>query len=207
MPYQFARTSSPWLATLVLMWLAVPAAAGKFNKVLDIGDKAPQWKGLIGVDDKLHALEDYRDKKAVVLIFTCNHCPVAQAYEKRLNAFAQEYAKKDVALVAVNVSNLESDRLPKMKERAEKAEYKFPYLYDASQEIGRKYGATCTPHAFVIDGKQRIAYMGKIDDSPLDESRAKEHFVRNAVDAVLKGDEPEVAETLQVGCGITYEAQ
>ena len=97
--------------------IAFPAWAGKFNRVLSVGDPAPPWRDLIGIDDKRHGLADCK-KKLVVLVFIANHCPVAAAYEERLKQLAADYLERDVELVAISVSQLESDRLDKMKERA-----------------------------------------------------------------------------------------
>jgi peroxiredoxin len=173
-------------------------------KKLKVGDPSPVWKDLTGTDDKKHSLKDLADAKAVIVVFTCNHCPVAQAYEDRLVALEKDYHDKGVELVAINVNNMEADKLPAMKERAEEKGFKFAYLYDPSQAIGRAFGATVTPHAFVLDGKHRVAYMGAIDDSQ-QPSEVKEHYVRDAVDAILAGRAPEVATSKQFGCGIKYE--
>lgn len=180
--------------------------ASKFNRVVDVGQQAPVWKNLVGIDDKKHSLTDFRDAKAVVIVFSCNHCPVAQAYEERLKAFVKDYKEKGVALLAINVNNIPSDRLDKMKQRAEKREFNFPYLYDPSQKTARAYGATCTPHAFLLDKDRKIAYMGKIDDN-MNLNKVTELYLRDAVDAVLAGDAPEVTETRQIGCGILYDSK
>ena len=124
------------------------------HKPLSVGDPAPAWEGLIGVDDQKHSLGEHADAKAVVVVFTCNHCPVAQAYEDRIVEIASDYKDKGVDVVAINVNNMEADKLPAMKERAEERGFKFDYLYDPSQEIGRAFGATVTPHAFLLDGEQ-----------------------------------------------------
>ena len=173
-------------------------------KRLQVGDPSPEWKELAGIDDKKHSLKDLAKAKAVIVVFTCNHCPVARAYEDRLVALEEDYKDKGVELVAINVNNMEADKLPAMKQRAEEKGFEFDYLYDPSQAIGRAFGATVTPHAFVLDGKHKVAYMGAIDDSQ-DPSGVKQHFVRDAVDAVLAGQTPEVATSKQFGCGIQYE--
>jgi len=179
-------------------------AAKSGAKKLAVGDAAPAWKALKGVDDKDHSLKDLAKAKAVVVIFTCDHCPVARAYEKRLTQFADEYKDKGVELVAINVSLGEADNLKVMQEQAKQKGFNFTYLVDPTQDSGRAYGATVTPHVFVIDGKQKIAYMGAFDDSQ-NAAQVKKHFVRDAVDALLAGKAPEVAESKQFGCGIRYE--
>lgn len=192
------------LAVLAVGLLISPAFAGKFNKVLNIGDPAPQFAQLEGTDSKPHGLAEYKDAKAVVVIYTCNHCPVAQAYEDRLMAIQKEYQSKGVQIVAINVNNNDADKLDAMKERAGIKGFNYPYLYDASQQSAASYGASVTPHVFVLDGQRKIAYMGAVDDS-MTAGDVKQPYLRNALDAVLAGKAPAVSETRQVGCGITYE--
>lgn len=174
------------------------------KKSLEVGDPAPAWSKLEGVDGKKHSLADLKEAKAVAVVFTTNHCPVAKAYEDRLVALHKQYADKGVALVAINVNNNEADRLPKMKERAEEKGFQFDYLYDSSQKIGRAFGATVTPHAFLLDGNRKVVYMGAIDDNQ-DEDKVENHYLKDAIDAVLAGNAPEPATTKQFGCGIQYE--
>ncbi len=174
------------------------------HKQLAVGDTAPTWKDLIGVDGQKHSLREHADAKAVVVVFTCNHCPVAQSYEDRLTQLAADYKSQGVELVAINVSNLDADKLPAMKERAEEKGFKFDYLYDPSQEIGRAYGATVTPHVFLLDGTRNVAYIGAVDDN-MSESKVTKHFLRDAIDAVLAGSKPQTDTTRPIGCGIRYE--
>jgi len=173
-------------------------------KKFAVGDAAPEWTDLIGVDDQKHSLSDLADAKAVVVVFTCNHCPVAQAYQDRIIELNADYKDKGVTLVAINVNNIEPDKLPAMKERAEEKGFEFAYLYDPSQEIGRAYGATVTPHAFLLDGDRKLAYVGAIDDN-MEVDKVEKHYLRDAIDAVLAGSKPEVDSTKPFGCGIKYE--
>jgi peroxiredoxin len=182
---------------------AVAAGKTKFNKVLKIGDQAPEWADFPGVDGKTHSLGEYRDAKALVLVFTCNHCPVAKQYEERLIQFAKKH-ETQVQVVAICVSRNGADRLDKMKSRASDKGFPFPYLYDESQQSARTYGATVTPHFFVLDADRKIAYMGAFDDNFEPEKVAK-HYLADAVEAVLAGNEPKVKESLQRGCAIDYE--
>lgn len=197
------RTAILPLVGLAALFSAATLSAAKFNKVLDIGKPAPAWKDLLGVDDKQHSLGDLKDAKLVIVVFACNHCPVVKAYERRLIRFVDDYRDKGVEFVAISVSRQPSDQLPQMKTRASDSGFNFPYLIDPTQKIARAFGATCTPHVFVLDQKRRVAYMGKIDDH-LDESKVSERFLRDAVDALLAGKQPEVAETRQVGCDIEF---
>jgi len=174
------------------------------QKKLAVGDAAPAWKDVVGIDDQKHSLGEHADAKAVVVVFTCNHCPVAVAYEDRIVGIAADYADKGVDVVAINVSNMESDKLPAMKERAEEKGFKFDYLYDPSQEIGREFGAATTPHAFLLDGERNVVYIGAIDDN-MNEEKATKPYLRDAIDAVLAGSKPQVDTTKPIGCGIKYE--
>ena len=183
---------------------AAAANKKKADDKFSVGDPAPEFKGLVGTDDKKHSLEEFKEAKAVALVFTCNHCPVAKAYEDRLIALQKDYADKDVQVVAINVNNVEADKLPAMKERAEEKGFEFPYLYDPTQKVGRDYGATVTPHVFLLDAKRNLAYVGPVDDSQ-DERKVKRKYLREAIDAVLAGKQPEAAEVKPFGCGIAYE--
>jgi peroxiredoxin len=176
----------------------------RLKTALTIGQAGPEFAGLIGADDKPHGLAEYKDAKLIVLAFTCNHCPVAQAYEDRLLALQKDYGPKGVQVVAVNVNNLPADRLDEMKKRAKQRGFDFPYLYDSTQKIGRAYGATVTPHVFVLDQQRKIAYMGAVDDNQQVE-QVKTHYLREALDALLAGKRAPKEVTQQFGCGIKYE--
>jgi peroxiredoxin len=193
--------------TMVLPVLLVASSlfAGQFNKTLNIGDKAPEWTDLPGVDGKKHSLAEHKDKDVVVVVFTCNSCPVAQDYEDRIIAFAKKNAAPEskVALVAICVNLVEEDRLSKLAERAKEKGFNFPYLYDESQKIGKAFGANYTPEFFVLDRNRKIAYMGAMDDhSP--PAEAKVSYLEKAVEAALKGGKPETSESLARGCRIRY---
>jgi len=187
-------------AVVVLLLAATAAQAAK----LKIGDKAPGWSGVIGTDDKQHSLSDYKRARLIVQVFTCNHCPVAVAYEDRLVALQKDYKKKGVQVIAINVNNIPADRLDKMKERAKAKKFNFPYIYDKTQKMGHDYGATVTPHVFVLDKGRKIAYMGAIDDN-MKPKNVKTRFLRDALDALLAGKTPPKAVTKQFGCSIKYE--
>jgi peroxiredoxin len=189
----------------VFLMAAAATTAGQFNKKLSVGDRAPAWVDLPGTDGQKHALDDLKDKSVVVVVFTCNSCPVAVGYEDRIIAFAKQHAgpQSSVAVVAVNVNTVEVDRLPQMKERAREKGFPFVYLYDESQKIARDYGATYTPEFFVLDRDRRVAYMGAMDDASRAES-VKTRHLEAAVQAVLKSEKPAVAETLAHGCQIRF---
>lgn len=181
---------------------AGPAQAGKYNRKLKISDSAPVFKDLDGVDGKKHSLDEFKQDIVVVAI-TCNHCPVAHAYEKRIIAFAKQHPDK-VAVVAISVNNEEEDQLPQMREHAKGAGFNFPYLHDPSQKIGRALGATKTPEFFVLNKERKVVYMGALDDHMI-AAKVKEKYLENAVSAVLKGEKPAKAETPAYGCGVPYK--
>lgn len=193
----------PAVAACALACAAMPANSALATDI-EVGAKGPAWIDLEGVDGERHSLADLEKAKAVVVVFTCNHCPVAKAYEERLIQLQKDYADQGVEVVAINVNNGKADKLPAMKDRAKEKGFTFAYLYDPSQEIGREYGATVTPHAFLLDGDRNVAYVGAIDDS-MKADKAKEHYLRDALDAVLAGKALETASTPPSGCGIQYE--
>ncbi len=194
-------------ATLLFVLLVgiAPALAGKYNSVLNIGNPAPAWKDLPGVDGKTHSLEDLRDKDVVVVVFTCNSCPVASDYEDRILAFSKKFAGPEgkVGLVAICVNKVPEDQPEKLKARAESRGFNFPYLYDDSQAIGKAFGAAFTPEFFVLDKDRKIAFMGGMDDSSLEEM-VKSQFLVPAVEALLAGKPVEVAEAPAIGCRVRY---
>lgn len=195
-----------FLTCVGMLAVAAVGPSGEYNKVINIGDSAPQWSGLPGTDGKKHALADWKDKSVVVVLFTCNTCPVAVVYEDRIIAFAKKHAgpASPVGLVAINVNRLEEDRLPAMTERAKEKGIPFPYLFDESQKIARDFGAAYMPEFFVLDKARKVAYMGSMDDkSPPGEP--KTHYLDDAVSAILKGEKPAKTETLAAaGCRIKF---
>ena len=197
------------VAILALLALAPAATGGKFNKVLGVGDAAPAWADLDGTDGAKHALADLKAKAVVVVVFTCNSCPVAQDYEDRLIALAKTHAAADspVGVVAINVNTGKDDALPAMVARAAKRKFPFAYLYDPSQEVARQYGAAYTPEFFVLDRDRKVVYLGALDDkSPPGEPTAR--HVEEAIEAALAGKPAAVGETsASAGCRIKFAAK
>ena len=174
---------------------------GQFNTVLAPGDPAPTWDGLDGTDGKKHALADLT-ADVVVVVFTCNSCPVAELYEDRLIAFAKAHAGL-AEVIAINPNTLPADLLPAMTQRAEKKKFPFRYLSDPTQQVAKKYGAAYTPEFVVLDKARRVVYLGAMDEKSPPAAGGTE-FVRLAVAAALKGEKPATAETLARGCRIRY---
>jgi len=196
---------SLWFGSFLFVMLYACGEAGEFNPERSIGDAAPGWKDLPGVDGEKHSFESLRDKDVVVVIFTCNSCPYAVDYEDRFCELGRRYASPDsrVAVVAISVNRIAADQLPAMKERAESKGFVFPYMHDESQRIAREYGAVRTPECFVLDRERKIAYMGAYDDNPRG-TEVKVRYVQDAIDALLEGKEISIRETPQIGCRIRF---
>jgi peroxiredoxin len=183
-------------------------------RTLPIGAAAPDFK-LPGVDGREHALKDFADASILVVVFTCNHCPTAQAYEDRILRLHADYKEKGVALVdispndpkAVRLDELGytdlSDSLEEMKLRARERKFTFPYLYDGdTQKTALAYGVLATPQVFIFDRERRLRYVGRIDDSDVKE--VKSHDARNALDALLAGKAVPVERTRVFGCSTKW---
>ncbi len=181
-------------------------SAGKYNLVLNVGDQAPTWEKLPATDGKMFSSKTFKEKQVLVIAFMCNSCPYAVDYEERLNRLARKYSAKDspVAVIAVNVNLVPADSLEKMKEQAKKKKFVFPYLFDASQKIGQNFGATRTPEFFVLNQDRKVVYMGAMDDAT-DASKVKRDYVSLAIKAALKGKQPEISETIAIGCNVRYK--
>jgi thiol-disulfide isomerase/thioredoxin len=194
------------LAIAVAIGATLPALAGKYNKQLSIGDAAPDWNGLDGVDGGTYSLAELADKDVVVIAFTCNTCPYAIDYEDRLIALAKKFAAEGdkCAVVAINPNLVTGDLMPAMQERAMLKRFNFPYLHDASrQQTAKSYGATYTPEFVVLNKERKVMYLGAFDDSPDGKKITKRH-VEDAVAAALEGKMPETTETPVAGCAVRY---
>ncbi len=187
-------------------------------KTLEIGAAAPDFS-LPAVDGRAYSLRDFGSAKVLVIIFTCNHCPTARAYEDRIKSIVDDYKTKSVAVVAINPNDPQSVRLDElgytdlsdsfaeMKTRAAYRKFNFPYLYDGETEAAsRKYGPVATPHAFVFDESRRLRYVGRIDDSERLEY-VHTHELRDAIDALLAGREVAVKQTASFGCSIKWKGK
>ena len=172
-----------------------------------IGDEATDFS-LMDVDGSMKSLGDYPDAKGFILTFTCNHCPYSVAYEDRLIALDGMYKEKGYPVIAINPNNPEAyptDSYDNMIVRAQEKGFTFPYLFDDGQKIYPQYGATKTPHVFLVNkenGKNIVRYIGAIDDNYQDENKVKNHFVQDAVNALLAGEEIKTKTTKAIGCSI-----
>ncbi|MCL6267989.1 thioredoxin family protein [Flagellimonas myxillae] len=173
----------------------------------DIGDVATDFS-LINIDGNKVSLSDFMEAKGFLLIFTCNTCPYAVKYEDRIIALDKKYKSKGVPVIAINPNNPDKqpgDSFAKMKSRAAAKGFTFPYLLDEGQKVYPEYGATRTPHVYLLEKTPEgniVRYIGAIDDNYQNESLVKEKFVENAVDAMLAGNDIGVTKTRAIGCRI-----
>jgi len=201
MIYKYSRHSGLFLLLIITTSLL------SFNVT---GDRHVNDFSLKNVNGKLVSLKDYPKAKGFIIVFTCNHCPFAKLYFPRLNELNREYLAADVPLIAVSSSDTvvyEDDTYPKMKEKAKKEKFGFPYLFDEQQAVAKNFSAQKTPHAFVIwkeQGKYVIKYSGAIDDNGANPEKVKNHYVANAVDALLNGKEVSEKETKSIGCQVNF---
>jgi peroxiredoxin len=193
--------------SLLLLFTTVIFTVDSQNKGYDIGDVATDFK-LKNIDDKWVSLSDFKEVKGFIIVFTCNTCPYAVAYEDRIEALNKKYVPKGYPLIAImpnNVKTKPGDSMKEMQKRAKQKGFTFPYLMDADQSIYPQYGATKTPHIYVLELTHRgpvVQYIGAIDDNYKDAALVKNKYVENAVDALLDGVSFEVHKTKAIGCSI-----
>jgi peroxiredoxin len=183
-------------------------AANLFAEGYKIGDHATDFK-LKNVDGKTVSLSDFPNAKGFIVVFTCNNCPYAKAYQDRIIALDQKYKTQGYPVIAINPNDPAvepADSYDAMVVKAKDKGYTFPYLFDPQHVVYKSYGATNTPHAFVLNkdtqGKLVVKYIGAIDDNYQDASAAKKPYIENAVKALLSGKEPETSMTKAIGCGV-----
>ncbi|MEO8253986.1 MAG: thioredoxin family protein [Flavobacterium sp.] len=169
-----------------------------------IGDTATDFK-LKSVDGKMYSMSDYKNAKGFIVVFTCNHCPFAVKYEDRINALAKKYKSKGYILLAINPNDPAvepADSFELMQKRAKEKGFAFPYLFDDGQKIYPQYGATKTPHAFLLDKHRVVRYIGAIDDNVDSAAEVKEKYLENAIAALESGKKPSPETTKAIGCSI-----
>ena len=177
----------------------------------DVGDKATSFS-LKNIDGKTVSLNDYKNEKGVILVFTCNVCPYSKMYEQRIIELQNEYADKGYPVVAINSNDPKKspgDSFDEMTKLAKKKSYPFPYLYDADQSIARAYGATNTPHVYLLKNDKDtfyVSYIGAIDNNARDGSQANEKYVESAIEALDSGKEIDKKSTKAIGCTIKWKA-
>lgn len=198
------------ITTALLLLVVVSAFTNKTEKEKSgykIGDVATDFK-LENIDGKMVSLSDFEDAKGFIVTFTCNTCPYAVAYEDRIEALNKKYASKGYPVIAIMPNNTDvkpGDNIEAMQKRAVQKGFTFPYLLDAGQDIYPQYGATKTPHIYILEKTKTgniVKYIGAIDDNYQDASQVKNKYVEDAVDALLTGREIKVKETKAIGCSI-----
>ena len=174
------------------------------------GSKAADFK-LKNINGKMVSLSDYKDAKGFIVVFTCNHCPFAKKYENRIMALDKKYSVKGYPVIAINpndANEVPEDSYQNMQARAKEKGYSFPYLLDETQATAKAFGATRTPHVYVLQKSNAdfmVKYIGAIDDNSDDESAVKEKYVEDAINALLAGKEVPLTSTKAIGCTIKWK--
>lgn len=188
---------------LMMLVSVVMLTASLVKNGYEVGDKATDFK-LKNVDGKMVSLADFKEVKGFIVIFDCNTCPYSKAYNERIIDLNEKYATKGFPVITINANDGSGDSYDEMVRIANKKKYKFPYLYDETQAIAKTYGATNTPHVFVLNQDLKVSYIGAIDDNARNAASATKKYVENAVDALLTGKSVPVTKTKAVGCGIRW---
>lgn len=189
---------------IVVLFTVVFMSNTTLNNTLKPGDVAVDFK-LKSVDNKMYSMSDYKKAKGFIVVFTCNHCPYAIKYEDRIIKLAKKYTKKGYILLAINPNDPAAqplDSFELMQERAKEKKFNFPYLFDEGQKIYPQYGATKTPHVFLLDKERVVKYIGAIDDNVEDASAVKVKYLENAIAALEAGKTIENPVTKAIGCSI-----
>jgi len=169
--------------------------------------KAQEFLELKDVDGKVYSSQDFKEK-ILVIIFSCNHCPYVKAYEERYVKIQSEFESKGVRLIVINSNDSKKypeDGYDLMVQRSNEKGYNFKYLHDETQVVAKSFGATNTPHVFVLDENRILQYTGRIDDNWEDESKVESHDLRNVLNDLLEGKQPRLDSTLPVGCSIKWK--
>lgn len=202
----------PFLITalaIVAVWVTAAFLPAPGTSGYKVGDKATTFK-LKNIDGNMVSLDDFKDAKGFIVIFSCNHCPWVEKYESRMLGLHKTFAGKGYPVVLVNPNGavVEGDNFENMQKRAKDKGYKFPYLEDLDQSVAKTYGAEKTPHVYVLekkDGNLIVQYIGAIDDNAGNAKEVKEKYVENAVNALLAGREVPVKETKALGCSVKWQ--
>ena len=191
---------------LILLVVAMASAfTGKIVKGYKVGDVIEDFK-LKNIDDKMVSLSDYKKAKGFIIIFTCNMCPYSVANEDRIIALDKKYKNLGFPVIAINPNDpaaSKGDGFNDMKVRASEKGFTFPYLFDEGQKVYPKFGASKTPHVYIVSKKSmKVEYIGAIDNNSRDEDAVTKKYVETVVDELLAGKKPSVTETRAIGCSI-----
>ena len=205
-----------FFVTSILLIARTFCFAGGEHKTLEIGAQAPDFK-LQGIDGKTYSLSSFKNAQILAIVFTCNHCPTAQAYEDRIIQLTKDYSKKGLTLIAVMPNDPKSvqlselgyadlgDSFEEMKLRAKRKSFNFPYLYDGETEaMAKEYGPVATPHIFIFDKEKKLRYQGRIDDVEKPTGTPKNLDAKNAIEALLANKEVPVKTTKVFGCSVKW---
>ena len=176
------------------------------STMLPLGTAAPDFE-LPGTDGKTYTLDSFSGAKALMIVFTCNHCPYALAFENRLIAIAGDFADKGLSTLFIcsnDEKNFPDDSFVKMKEHAEEKSFPFPYCQDASQNVARSYDAACTPDPYLFNSEGKLVYRGRVDDNWEEPGKAVHHDLRNAVEAALQNKPGSGKQYASLGCNIKW---
>ena len=188
------------LVSMFCLMAATYPAHGGYH----VGDTAEDFK-LMNVSGDFVSLADYKDVNGYVIVFTCNHCPYAVMYEDRLIELHKKTAELGFPIVAIQPNDpavKPADSFPEMQARHKEKGFPFVYLLDEGQKVYPKFGATKTPHVFILDKERKVRYIGAIDDNARDASAVTKNYVLDAIDAIQKGKDPDPATTKAIGCSI-----
>ncbi len=192
------------LFSLTMLTAAVAFMSFSFVEGYQVGDTATDFS-LKNIDDKFVSLSDFEGAEGYIVIFTCNTCPYAVMYEDRIQELHERHAANGYPVIAINPNDpevKEGDSFAKMKVRAKEKGFDFPYLFDAGQAVYPQYGATKTPHVYILDKDMEVKYIGAIDDNPQDATAVGVKYVDDAVAALKAGKNPTPATTKAIGCSI-----
>jgi peroxiredoxin len=193
------------LTTIIAMLLISASAIAQYS----IGSKASDFK-LKNVDGKMVSMADFKDARGFIVIFSCNHCPFVVATEERIIALDKEFKSKGYPVIAINPNDPKvqpEDSYKEMQKRSKEKGFTFPYLVDDNQKVAKAFGATRTPHVFLLTRLEDgyiVRYIGSIDDNTREADKVNDRFLANAIAAVESGQEPVPAETKAVGCTIKW---
>jgi peroxiredoxin len=191
---------------------AAPAWAGESTGGLALGSKVPAAVAktkMKNVDGKMLSIADVSGKAGTLVVFTCNHCPFAKAWEQRIVELGNAYAGKGIGVLLVNANDPTQhaeDGFEEMQAHAKSRGMKIPYVVDDTSAVARAFGASVTPEAFLFDKSGKLAYHGTIDDNRQEADKVKARYLKDALDAVVAGKTPAVPETKGLGCSIKFRS-
>ncbi len=192
------------LISLLISIFSTHPPADVIHEGYHVGDQVQDFS-LKNVDGEMVSLADYPEAKGFIVVFTCNHCPFAVMYEDRLNDLFDKYESQGYHIIAINPNDPEvkpDDSYEAMQVRAKEKGFQFPYVIDEGQKVYPVFGATKTPHVYLLDADKTVQYIGAIDDNARDASAVKERYLENAIAAIMEGKTPDPAVTKAIGCSI-----